>query len=77
MGSGLEEGVHIGPLINVQGVEKVERLLADAVDKGARVLTGGNRLKDTGMGHFFQPSSSSTLSSNSSTSIGFKKNGIL
>ena len=42
-----------GPLINAEAVEKVERLLADAVAKGATVVCGGKR---HGLGHtFFEP----------------------
>lgn len=43
VGDGFAEGVVQGPLINEAAVRKVESLLADAVDKGARVLTGGKR----------------------------------
>ncbi len=39
--SGLEEGVQVGPLIDRQGFEKVERHVADAVERGAEVLVGG------------------------------------
>jgi succinate-semialdehyde dehydrogenase/glutarate-semialdehyde dehydrogenase len=43
VGRGVEPGVVIGPLIEEAAVEKVERLVADARAKGARVLTGGAR----------------------------------
>ncbi|MFG1352346.1 NAD-dependent succinate-semialdehyde dehydrogenase [Xanthobacter autotrophicus] len=43
VGNGFEDGVEQGPLINEAAVEKVERHVADAVSKGARVLTGGAR----------------------------------
>ena len=43
VGNGLDDGVVQGPLINEKAVEKVERHIADAVSKGARVLTGGKR----------------------------------
>ncbi len=43
VGSGDEAGVTQGPLINVEAIEKVERLVKDAVDKGAKVVTGGAR----------------------------------
>lgn len=43
VGNGVEEGVVQGPLINSAAVEKVERLLNDAVDKGASVAVGGKR----------------------------------
>ncbi|MFN7087448.1 MAG: NADP-dependent succinate-semialdehyde dehydrogenase [Burkholderiales bacterium] len=53
VGSGLEEGVVQGPLIDMKAVEKVEEHIADAVQKGARVLTGGKRHEKGGQ--FFQP----------------------
>jgi succinate-semialdehyde dehydrogenase/glutarate-semialdehyde dehydrogenase len=53
VGPGLQEGVNQGPLIDEKAVEKVEELIADARDKGGRILTGGGR-HDLG-GSFFQP----------------------
>jgi succinate-semialdehyde dehydrogenase/glutarate-semialdehyde dehydrogenase len=43
VGDGAEAGVVQGPLINMDAVEKVERLLADALAGGARVEVGGHR----------------------------------
>ena len=43
VGNGLDEGVDIGPLINEDGLEKVQSLLKDALDKGAKVVTGGDK----------------------------------
>jgi succinate-semialdehyde dehydrogenase/glutarate-semialdehyde dehydrogenase len=43
VGNGLEPGVMQGPLIDEAALMKVERHVADAVDKGAKVLTGGRR----------------------------------
>ena len=43
VGSGFEDGVAQGPLINQAAIEKVERLVADAVDKGASIKVGGAR----------------------------------
>jgi succinate-semialdehyde dehydrogenase/glutarate-semialdehyde dehydrogenase len=54
VGDGLEEGVEVGPLIEARAVEKVERHVADAREKGARVLLGGERLENGG-GNFFVP----------------------
>lgn len=51
VGPGTEQGVSIGPLINTEALEKVERLLGDAVHKGAQVLTGGRALQGT----FYEP----------------------
>jgi succinate-semialdehyde dehydrogenase/glutarate-semialdehyde dehydrogenase len=53
VGRGVEPGVVIGPLIEEAAVEKVERLVADARAKGARVLTGGAR--HALGGNFFTP----------------------
>jgi succinate-semialdehyde dehydrogenase/glutarate-semialdehyde dehydrogenase len=53
VGDGFADGVTQGPLINEEAVEKVERLIADAVNHGARIVTGGKR---HALGRtFFQP----------------------
>jgi succinate-semialdehyde dehydrogenase/glutarate-semialdehyde dehydrogenase len=44
----------IGPLVNVAALAKVKRHVEDAVNKGARLMTGGNVLSDVGP-TFFQP----------------------
>jgi succinate-semialdehyde dehydrogenase/glutarate-semialdehyde dehydrogenase len=43
VGNGFDDGVELGPLIDDAAVEKVEEHLADALDRGATVATGGNR----------------------------------
>ncbi|TXD97625.1 NAD-dependent succinate-semialdehyde dehydrogenase [Psychrobacter frigidicola] len=43
VGDGAKEGVDIGPLINQDGLEKVQALLQDALDKGATIVTGGDK----------------------------------
>ncbi|MBI1868761.1 MAG: NAD-dependent succinate-semialdehyde dehydrogenase [Methylocystis sp.] len=43
VGNGLEPGVMVGPLIEEAVVEKVERHVADAVARGAKLLVGGKR----------------------------------
>ncbi|MEO1091412.1 MAG: NAD-dependent succinate-semialdehyde dehydrogenase [Pseudomonadota bacterium] len=53
VGNGLQAGVDQGPLIDAAAVAKVEEHVADAVAKGARVVTGGRR-HDAGA-QFFQP----------------------
>src|SRR5262249_17923990 len=53
VGDGFENGVTIGPLINMAGVEKVEEHIADATAKGAKIAVGGKR---HALGHsFYQP----------------------
>lgn len=53
VGSGVEDGVNIGPLINSAAIDKVEAHIADAVAHGATVTTGGQRHAKGG--NFFQP----------------------
>ena len=53
LGNGLDQGVTQGPLIDAKAVEKVERLMADALKKGARVVCGGKR--SALGGNFYEP----------------------
>jgi succinate-semialdehyde dehydrogenase/glutarate-semialdehyde dehydrogenase len=53
VGSGFEEGVHQGPLIDLVALEKVEGQVRDAVGKGARIACGGKRVHGTGF--FYEP----------------------
>jgi succinate-semialdehyde dehydrogenase / glutarate-semialdehyde dehydrogenase len=49
---GFSAGVDVGPLIDEPAIGKVERHVADAVERGAEVVAGGGRLE----GQFFEPS---------------------
>jgi succinate-semialdehyde dehydrogenase/glutarate-semialdehyde dehydrogenase len=53
VGDGKQAGVTTGPLINADAVAKVEEHIADALAKGAKVLTGGKRHALGGL--FFEP----------------------
>lgn len=53
LGHGLEPGVEVGPIISDAQLAKIEAQVADAVAKGARILTGGKRLP--GKGRFYAP----------------------
>ncbi|HAT1621052.1 TPA: NADP-dependent succinate-semialdehyde dehydrogenase [Raoultella planticola] len=53
LGDGLQAGVTTGPLIDEKAIAKVQEHIADAVGKGARVITGG-KVAALG-GNFFQP----------------------
>jgi succinate-semialdehyde dehydrogenase/glutarate-semialdehyde dehydrogenase len=50
---GFEPGAVIGPLIDMKAVEKVEAHIADALKKGAKIVTGGKRAAQGGS--FFEP----------------------
>ncbi|RVT89609.1 NAD-dependent succinate-semialdehyde dehydrogenase [Rhodovarius crocodyli] len=53
VGNGLEEGVTMGPMANDRRVPVMETLVADARQKGAEIVTGGNRIGNKG--YFFEP----------------------
>ncbi|MCE2859620.1 MAG: NAD-dependent succinate-semialdehyde dehydrogenase [Oxalobacteraceae bacterium] len=46
VGNGFVEGVHQGPMIDEHGLIKVEEHVADALTKGAKLLTGGYRINE-------------------------------
>ncbi len=51
VGNGFDAGVQQGPLIDAQALTKVEAHVADALAKGATLVTGGDRIG----GHFYTP----------------------
>lgn len=53
IGDGLAPDTQVGPLANPRQLAKMESLVADAVEQGAKVLAGGKRI--TGSGYFFEP----------------------
>ena len=57
VGRGTSDGVTIGPLIDERAVEKVEEHVQDALARGARLVTGGERLTGDGYegGAFYAP----------------------
>ncbi|HZP16329.1 MAG TPA: aldehyde dehydrogenase family protein [Terriglobales bacterium] len=54
VGNGMEPGVEIGPLIHQRQLRVVEEHVADALARGARLLTGGERLISLGP-NFYAP----------------------
>jgi len=62
VGHGLVKATNMGPLIDERGIKKVERLVADAVSKGAKIHVGGNRHKAGGT--YFQPTVMTNVSTN-------------
>lgn len=57
VGNGMAEGTMIGPLHSASQRDEVEAQVQDAVDRGARVLVGGERLRggDYDRGYFYGP----------------------
>src|SRR5207245_5500319 len=53
VGDPTSEETDMGPLVNVDGLGKIEELVHDATSKGAEILTGGKRLH--GKGYFYGP----------------------
>ncbi len=53
VGPGVDDGVRVGPLIDEAARRKVSELVADAVQQGARIITGG--ATPTGQGYFYPP----------------------
>lgn len=49
-----DPAAQIGPMINARAVDKIARHVGDAVERGARVLTGGKRLTELGP-NFYAP----------------------
>ncbi len=56
-GSGFEDGVSIGPLVDSAALQKVERQVSNALDNGAILVCGGRRLLDDNLdkGCFYDP----------------------
>lgn len=61
VGEGFEDAVTTGPLIDDAAIAKVKEHVADAISKGAKVLTGGN--PDDRGGRFYQPTVLTNVSS--------------
>jgi acyl-CoA reductase-like NAD-dependent aldehyde dehydrogenase len=55
VGNPLDEKTYIGPLTRAPQLEVLESQVTDAKRKGARVLTGGRRLRGFGHGNYFAP----------------------
>lgn len=63
VGNGLDEGINMGPLAHDRRLTAIEGFVADAVEKGAKVLTGGKRKGNKG--YFFEPTVMTDVSKDS------------
>ena len=55
LGHGLDEATQMGPLINERRIAAIEEIVADARDRGGRILAGGRRPAEMNAGFFFEP----------------------
>ena len=55
IGDGLNPDVGMGPMINARGLNHVQNLIADAIDKGAKLLAGGSAPAGFSKGNFIAP----------------------
>lgn len=62
VGDGLDPASQMGPLANPRRVNAMETFVADAVDKGGKIATGGNRIGN--QGNFFEPTVLTDLPAN-------------
>lgn len=53
VGDGFEPGVQMGPLANSRRLDAMERFVADAIERGGELQTGGKRIGNAG--YFFEP----------------------
>ena len=53
LGDGLEKGTTMGPLANARRLDAMDSFVADAKNRGGKVVTGGSR--EGNQGFFFQP----------------------
>ena len=53
IGNGMEDGIDMGPLANDRRIPAIEKMVEDAISKGAKLLTGGRRLGNKGW--FYAP----------------------
>lgn len=54
IGNGKDDGVQIGPLINIAQLHKIQRIVDDARSKGATIVAGGSQLREKG-DLFYEP----------------------
>ena len=55
MGNGVEAGIEVGPMFEKKALESTQKLIDDAKQTGAKILTGGKKSDKFGKGYFFEP----------------------
>jgi succinate-semialdehyde dehydrogenase / glutarate-semialdehyde dehydrogenase len=54
VGNGLDQGIDVGPMIDLNAIDKVREQIDDAILKGGKILQGGNR-PNIADGYYFEP----------------------
>jgi succinate-semialdehyde dehydrogenase / glutarate-semialdehyde dehydrogenase len=54
VGNGLDQGTDVGPMIDLNAIDKVREQIDDAILKGGKILQGGNR-PNIADGYYFEP----------------------
>lgn len=64
VGHGAADGVTLGPVTKRDSLDRADRLVRDAISRGARIVTGGSRFSPKGGegGYFFEPTILSNVS---------------
>lgn len=55
IGRGMDDGVQVGPMANRRGLETIQKMTQDALDRGAELLAGGKAPADQNKGYFMEP----------------------
>lgn len=55
LGSGVDPEVTCGPMVNARGRDRIEQMVQDALERGAKLVTGGSRPSEFNHGFFFSP----------------------
>ena len=62
IGDPLDESTDIGPLVNLQGLEFIDKVIHDSIKQGAELLLGGERIDRKG--YFYKPTILKNVSPN-------------
>ena len=55
LGSGLDEGVYMGPLVSAKRLSDIEDFISHVRQSGGKIVCGGNRPSGFSKGYFFEP----------------------
>lgn len=64
VGDGMDELTEIGPVINKQAYEKINRHVEDAIDKGAKIIIGGEGYSENENSYYYKPTVLTNVTNN-------------